>query len=159
MKIKRIYKGENYLSVQKLRNQIFADTGRIFGHEPSGTLEEKQAFWEDLGVTYEEVQPTEEELAAQELAQAKLARAQQVRNIKVEVDGMTFDGDETSQSRMARAIVAAEAAGKDSTTWVLADNTVATVTKAQLQMALAKAMLAMEEVWPTPYEQGETSDE
>ena len=55
--------------------------------------------------------------------------------ITVEVDGMTFDGDETAQSRVARAITAADASGWIRPEWVLADNTVATVTKAQLQQA------------------------
>ena len=52
---------------------------------------------------------------------------------------------------MTRAIAAAETAGMAETVWVLADNTVATVTKVQLQQALAKAMLAMGEVWTEPY--------
>lgn len=67
---------------------------------------------------------------------------------------MTFDGDESAQSRMARAITAAETAGLESTVWVLADNSVATVTKAQLQQALSKAMLAMGELWTEPYTEG-----
>ena len=64
---------------------------------------------------------------------------------------MTFDGDEIAQSRMARALTAAEAAGQDSTVWVLADNTVATVTKTQLAQALALSMQAMAKVWTSPY--------
>lgn len=104
-------------------------------------------------------EPTEEELAAIELRKQKQLRAEKVAATRVVVDGMTFDGDETAQSRMARAIVAAETAGRDTTTWVLADNTVATVTKAQLQQALAKSMLAMEEVWPAPYESAEAETE
>lgn len=87
----------------------------------------------------------------QDLAIAKRERAIKVAAIKVEVDGMTFDGDESAQSRMARAITAAETAGLESSVWVLADNTVATVTKAQLQQALSKAMLAMAELWTAPY--------
>ena len=52
---------------------------------------------------------------------------------------------------MARALTAAEAAGQDSTVWVLADNTVATVTKTQLAQALALSMQAMAKVWTSPY--------
>lgn len=85
------------------------------------------------------------------LAEAKQQRAKAVASIKVEVDGMTFDGDEPAQSRMARAITAAETAGLSETVWVLADNTVAKVTKAQLQQALSKAMLVMAELWTEPY--------
>ena len=75
MKIERIYKGENYYSVQKLRNAIFKDSGRIFGEEPK---EGREEFWAALGVTYIETpdpvkpDPTPEELAAQELERKKM---------------------------------------------------------------------------------------
>lgn len=89
----------------------------------------------------------------QDLAKAKAERAEAVASINVEVDGMIFDGDEQAQSRMTRAITAADTAGLDSTVWVLADNTVATVTKEQLKQALSKAMLMMSELWTAPYEE------
>src|SRR5450830_1468620 len=61
---------------------------------------------------------TEERVAA-----AKSARQAAVAAIKVTTSsGKTFDGDETSQERMARAIQMADATGQSSTTWVLADN-------------------------------------
>ena len=104
--------------------------------------------------TYSERELTPEEQEAQNLAIAKRERAAKVAAITVEVDGMVFDGDEQAQSRIARAITAAETAGLESTVWVLADNTVATVTKAQLQQALAKAMIAMSELWTYPYTRG-----
>lgn len=113
------------------------------------------AGWATLGVTYTEEpdpEPTPEEIEAARLDEAKRLRAAKVAAITVEVDGMVFDGDEMAQSRMARAVTAAETAGLDKTVWVLADNTVAEVTKAQLQQALSKAMLAMAEVWTGPYE-------
>lgn len=92
-----------------------------------------------------------EELEARRLAEAKRIRAEQVSTIIVEVDGMIFDGDEKAQSRMARAIQAAEITGAESTDWVLADNSVATVTVAQMKQALAKAMTVMCELWTKPY--------
>jgi hypothetical protein len=46
---------------------------------------------------------------AERMAQAKSARSAIVSNIIVEVDGMQFDGDESSQDRMTRAIVALDA--------------------------------------------------
>lgn len=150
---KYVYDGEEYASSWLVRQAISRKENKAFSAEPE---EGKAEFWAALGVTYTETpdpEPTEEELAARELEKAKRLRAAQVAAIKVEVDGMTFDGDETAQSRMARAITAAETAGMDSTVWVLADNTVATVTKAQLQQALTKAMLAMSEVWTVPYEE------
>lgn len=96
--------------------------------------------------------PTPEEIEAKKLAEAKAERAKSVAAIKVEVDGMIFDGDEESQQRLTRAIQVAEITGLESTQWVLADNTVATVTVAQAKQALAKAMLAQGELWTKPYE-------
>lgn len=117
--------------------------------------------WRALGVEVREeeveapapVEPSEEEKAAQALEAAKREREEAVAAIKVEVDGMIFDGDETAQSRMARAITAAETAGQNSTVWVLADNTVAEVTKAQLLQALSLSMQKMAALWTVPYQQ------
>lgn len=98
---------------------------------------------------------TEEEKAAHELEQAKYERADAVSKIIVEVDGMKFDGDEESQTRMGRTIAAAVALGVDLTTetrtWVLADNTIAEVTIAQLAEALKLAGDAQTELWAVPY--------
>lgn len=98
-----------------------------------------------------------EEVAAEELAQAKTERAEAVSRIIVTVDGMQFDGDEISQTRMSRAVVLAAVFGKDldatTTKWILADNTVAYPTIRQLAQAL---MLAGEEqtaVWDKPYKE------
>ena len=150
---KYVYNGETFTSAWAVRQAVAKATRMAFGPEPE---ENKAAFWAALGVTYTEEpdpEPTPEEIAAKELAEAKRLRAAQVAAITVEVDGMTFDGDEAAQSRMTRALMTAEITGMESTQWVLADNTVATVTKAQLQQALSKAMLAMAEVWPAPYEE------
>lgn len=101
-------------------------------------------------------EPTAEEVASQELAQAKAERAEAVSKIIVEVDGMTFDGDEESQTRMGRTIAAAVALGVDLTTekrtWVLADNTIAEVTVAQLAEALRLAGDAQTALWTVPYQ-------
>lgn len=142
------YNGVEYLDEWQVRQEVFNKDHVSFGEAPE---EGKVEFWAQYGVVYAERELTLEEQEAQDLAIAKRERAIKVAAIKVEVDGMTFDGDESAQSRMARAITAAETAGLDSTVWVLADNTVATVTKAQLQQALSKAMLAMAELWTAPY--------
>lgn len=103
-------------------------------------------------------EPTAEEITAQELAQAKAERAEAVSKIIVDVDGMKFDGDENSQTRMGRTIAAAVALGVDLTTekrtWVLADNTIAEVTIAQLAEALRLAGDAQTALWTVPYEEG-----
>ena len=80
-------------------------------------------------------------------AAAKKARDAAVAKIKVTVNGKTFDGDETSQGRLARAITAAETQGVDLLPWKLADNTWADVTAAELKQALAMAFQAQSELW------------
>lgn len=145
------YNGIDYQSEWQVRQEVFKKDRVSFGEAPE---EGKVEFWAQYGVTYSERELTPEEQEAQELAIAKRERAAKVAAITVEVDGMVFDGDEQAQSRMARAITAAETAGLESTVWVLADNTVATVTKVQLQQALAKAMIAMSELWTYPYTRG-----
>lgn len=99
--------------------------------------------------------PTAAELAAMALGNAKAQREEAVEKILVTVDGMQFDGDETSQQRMSRAITAAMAKGvplaEAFVTWVLADNTVARVSAAQLAEALELAGEAQTALWVKPY--------
>ena len=80
-------------------------------------------------------------------AAAKKTRDAAVAKIKVTVNGKTFDGDETSQGRMARAIAAAETQSIDLQQWKLADNAWAEVTTAELRQALAMAFQAQSELW------------
>ena len=94
------------------------------------------------------VPPTPEEL----LEQAKKERMAAVAAIKVTTaSGKVFDGDETSQTRMARAIIALEAMGAPSVKWVLANNVPTDVTVAELTEALALAGAAQAAVWSAPY--------
>ena len=106
--------------------------------------------------------PTLEELEAQELEQAKEERAKAISKIIVEVDGMKFDGDETAQTRMGRTISAAMALGVDlnteTRTWVLADNTVAKPTIAQLAKALELAGNEQTRLWTVPYQSDSEED-
>lgn len=89
-------------------------------------------------------------------ARFKAARDAAVRAITVTTaSGKQFDGDEASQTRMARAIVAMQAVNATSTLWVLADNTSATVTPAELAEALVLAGQQQTALWvqkevPTP---------
>ena len=102
-------------------------------------------------------EPTHEEKQAQALAMAKSERAEEVSKITVEVDGLIFDGDEDSQTRMARTITASQALGlpEDSTiSWAMADtnaNKVEQVTIAQLSKALYLAGCKQSELWCKPY--------
>lgn len=104
---------------------------------------------------YVAIPMTEEEKQAQALAQAKRERAEAVSKLTVTVDGMVFDADETSQNRMSRVVAGAQALGIDQSTtqvWVLADNTVATPTVAQLAQALKLAGQKQSELWVLPYQ-------
>ena len=97
------------------------------------------------------VEPTPEEAAAEQRATFLAEREQLVRNIKVTTTaGNTFDGDETSQDRMTRAIVGMEKSGVPSINWVLADNTVIQATIPELAEALALAGQAQADIWVMP---------
>lgn len=81
----------------------------------------------------------------------KAERAAAVRAITVTTAaGNTFDGDETSQDRMVRAIVALQATGTPSVVWVLADNSAVQATAAELAEALALAGAAQAALWVAP---------
>lgn len=75
-------------------------------------------------------------------------RTEAVARIRVTTaSGKVFDGDEISQTRMARAVIALQAAGQSETLWVLADNAPATVTLAELAEALALAGAEQTRLW------------
>ena len=94
---------------------------------------------------------TEEELNRRELANAKLARTREVSNLVVEVDGLSFDGNEKAQDRMLRAVSTAELLGTKTVDWVLADNSVASITVTQLKEALKKSVEQTTRLWIKPY--------
>jgi len=80
--------------------------------------------------------------------QLKQERDAAVAAIKVTTQaGNTFDGDETSQGRMARAIIALSTGLAPSVTWVLADNTVIEATSNELVEALALSGMAQAALW------------
>lgn len=108
------------------------------------------------GCSFERPPMTAEEQAQADLDAAKAERATKVGALTVTVDGMVFDADETSQNRMSRVVAGAQALGVDMNTttqiWVLADNTVATPTVAQLAQALKLAGQKQSELWVLPYQ-------
>lgn len=106
--------------------------------------------WEVYQLNAEEISAA----AAARMAAAKAARQVAVDAIKVTTQtGHTFDGDELSQGRMARAILALDAAGQSSTTWVLSNNTPTTVTLDDLRQALILAGQEQTRLWMLPWEQ------
>lgn len=79
----------------------------------------------------------------------KQQRIEAVARIQVTTaSGRVFDGDETSQGRMARAILGLQAQPEGATVqWVLSDNTAVDVGAAELQEALTLAGLRQTELW------------
>lgn len=117
----------------------------------NATIEDKGDWYEVVAIPA----PTPEEQQQELMEQKKALRAEAVSRITVEVDGMVFDGDETAQDRMARAITMFQANNLPADTvtpWVLADNTIAEVTVAQLSKALLLAGQAQTALWTIPYE-------
>lgn len=93
---------------------------------------------------------SDEAIAYDTMAQAKQNRMVEVDAIQVTTkSGKVFDGNEEAQTRLARAIVTMVTA--DTINWVLADNSIASVTKAELTEALRLAGAAMAEIWVKPY--------
>ena len=110
--------------------------------------------------TIQEFTLTAEEQQQALMEQKKALRAEAVSKITVTVDGMEFDGDETAQDRMARAITMFQANNLPAdyqTDWVLADNTIAKVTVTQLSQALLLAGQAQTALWTVPYQVEETN--
>lgn len=79
----------------------------------------------------------------------KTERQAQTKAIRVTtVMGNVFQGDEVSQSRMANVLAAyAEELPDGTVDWILADNTVATVTMAELEEALRLSVDAQNAIW------------
>lgn len=82
----------------------------------------------------------------------KQQRAEAVSRILVTTSaGNTFDGDEISQGRMARAIICLMTQPPETTiTWVLADNSVVQVVLEDIQEALKLAGQRQTELWVQP---------
>ena len=136
--------------------KTFDKDGNFGYRAPDGTVEMNG---EQPGPAYKAVSGQwvldNDKVAEVAMTEAKTDRTEAVSRITVEVDGLVFDGDETSQDRMTRAITMFTSSGlpADTTTsWVLADNTVAQVTIGQLTQALLLAGQKQTELWTKPYE-------
>ncbi|MCE3025724.1 hypothetical protein [Salinicola sp. DM10] len=94
--------------------------------------------------------PTAAEVAAaqaeRERSAFKAGRSEKVERIQVTTSaGHTFDGDEVSQNRMARAVAGLD--DGEAMPWVLADNTVIQASRAELREAMRLAGEAQAAVW------------
>ena len=102
---------------------------------------------------------SDEQIAAVMQAKAKAQRAAAVEGIKVTTQaGNEYDGDEVSQGRMARAIIALQATGTPTVKWVLANNVPTDVPVADIVEALALAGGAQAAIWSEPYEPAPASE-
>ncbi|WP_194709957.1 DUF4376 domain-containing protein [Pseudoalteromonas sp. S16_S37] len=88
---------------------------------------------------------SEAQIAQVKRERFKQTRMQELAKLTVEVDGMEFDADELSQQRMARALVVMQ--DDESTSWILANNDVAQVSKAQLFEACKLASAQQTALW------------
>lgn len=75
----------------------------------------------------------------------KADRTEAVAQITVEIDGMVFDGDEESQTRMARAITGLEP--NETQLWKLTDHSIVYPTREQLKAALRLAGEEQTRLW------------
>jgi len=124
-------------------------------HPQYGEIEHTQdpAFEYELSEEsdWEEVKPcpqAEKDVheARQAREQFKAQRAQSMRSLTVTTQaGNVFDADETSQTRMSRAITIMD--DVETIVWVLADNTPIQATKAELKEALRLAGEAQAALW------------
>lgn len=141
------FAGKDYNSLWQIRNEhknlVFCDD------TPEGLLAQ-------IGITARE-EPDPEPPAPDPVQAAKYERDRAVDSLQVEVDSMSFDANETAQRRMTNAIVGWPD-NQETMPWVLADNTVAQVSHAQLKKALELAVAKMGELWIEPYEQDEAAN-
>lgn len=106
--------------------------------------------WFDQGGRPESVETRDPAAkAAEQLREyLKQERAKAVDSIIVTTEsGKSFDGDETSQQRMSRAIQTLQIANQTSTSWVLSNNEVAEVSIQELAEALMLAGLEQSRIW------------
>ena len=80
-----------------------------------------------------------------EYNQWKAERQSKVDNIEVELNGAIYQGDETSQTRIARAVYVME--DTDTTMWVAKDNSVNELSKADLKYILREAGIKQTLIW------------
>ena len=66
-------------------------------------------------------------------------------------EGNRFNGDKVSQGRMARAIVALNAVGVNTTDWISADNVKLTINVSELAEALILSGIEQTKIWMAPY--------
>ncbi len=95
-------------------------------------------------------EPTKEEIIKGKLNELNIQRQHELDNAIIELDGIKLDADETSQTRMTRALAVLE--DEEKQFWVAADDSMVRLTKAQFKQALKLAGLKQTQIW-TKYAQ------
>lgn len=116
----------------------------MYAEMKDGVIQRTQHFVAHPGGTWVEYAEPPVALTRED---KKIFRETAVEQITVFVGGKEFDGDETSQNRMARAVIAMQAAGAPSIMWVLANNVPTLVTVSELVQALALAGQKQADMW------------
>jgi hypothetical protein len=80
-----------------------------------------------------------------EVARVKAAVRNAIDTMRVEVDGIGYDGDETSQDRMNRAIQTL--VGDETMSWRVYDNSAVVVSQTELGKAMRLAGIMMSRLW------------
>ena len=142
--IQYTYNDTTYGSLSELR---YANSNLVFPPDPSDKILSQLGI---KAVTVPDPKPTAEEVAAAKLMEAKNTRNEAVSKLTVEVDGITFDGNELSQDRMTRTLLCWDPAA-NSISWVDSSNNIISVTRDQLQKALELSVRQMNQLWITPY--------
>lgn len=122
-------------------------TGQVFGFDDHQALEiaEKRA---DKNFTELSAPPapSQEQIALSQQIEARREKELALKSIKVTVNGKEFDGHESARLNMTNALMVASFTGQTQTNWKLADNTVAQVTIADVQQALALSIQKVGEI-------------
>ncbi len=95
-------------------------------------------------------EPTKEEIINRKLNELNIQRQHELDNAIIELDGIKLDADETSQTRMTRALAVLE--DNEKQFWVAADDSMVRLTKVQFKQALKLAGLKQTAIW-TKYAQ------
>lgn len=136
--VEQVVKCHTYMDVQM--DDLIADLG-----------EEAPKYADLIAKVKAGIKPPPPKTPEQIMADAKTQRAEAVDRIVVTTpSGKAFDGHEDAQNRMARAAVAMT--DTDTTEWVLADNSIATVTKLELVEAMRLAGIETTRLWLAPYQ-------
>lgn len=78
-------------------------------------------------------------------ATTKQSTLKAIDTMRVEVDGLGYDGDETATTRMQKAITTL--VGEEKINWRLYDNSMAVVTQTELGKAMRAAGILMSKLW------------